>query len=222
MKSIALLIVAYHSQSDLIRLLSTIKYNRNFIVNVYVYHNDKIENYQLPEKPWLKIYQLGGTGNFGFAFANNRLIENVQKNDYYFILNPDIEFNPTSVYELCQSLIDITKPMLAYPILLRSYDEKSNEVIFDSAGIAKTWYGRFYDIASNDKFFVGGMAKFTHSDDVDIVGVCGACMIFNQAGSDLLSKLKFDECFFLYKEDIDLCIRLRDKGVIFINLIRCL
>jgi GT2 family glycosyltransferase len=79
--------------------------------------------------------------------------------------------------------------------------------IFDSTGIIRKWYGRWQDRGQGfeDK------GQFDVSEEV--LAICGAVMFCRcSALMENGHVFAFDPDFFLYKEDIELSLRLRKKG----------
>jgi len=148
-------------------------------------------------------------GNIGFAKANNRGFAGMASGtDFVLFLNPDA-FLTFGFIELAVAFMRENPEIGAVggKILWFDIDHKKPTNIFDSTGIFRTWYGRWYDRGQgkNDR------GQFDKPEDVP--ALCGAvmfCRCSALTGSD--SKNAFDPDFFLYKEDIELCIRLTKKG----------
>jgi len=82
--------------------------------------------------------------------------------------------------------------------------------LVDSAGIRKTWYGRYYDFYKGKKdndLLQLGISEFESL-------ICGAFMFCRRQA--LLKRIKkssiWDEDFFMYKEDIELSLYLKSMG----------
>ena len=80
--------------------------------------------------------------------------------------------------------------------------------VIDSAGISFNHYRQGIDIGQNE------VDEGKYEEDKRVFGVCGAAAVFKK---DALEKIKvsgeyFDNDFFAYKEDIDICWRLNLYG----------
>ncbi|MBI3775690.1 MAG: glycosyltransferase family 2 protein, partial [Gammaproteobacteria bacterium] len=98
---------------------------------------------------------------------------------------------------------------------LLGYDnelQKSTGLI-DSTGVCQTWYGRWYDRWQGKK-----ERPATDHLSPDVLALCGTALFCRR---EALTKLEgispfsvYDASFFMYKEDIDLSIRLRLAGFV--------
>ena len=176
--------------------------------------NSSINNYVSVDELPLKVVNIGK--NIGFAAANNIGIEYARKYnpDYFLIVNPDV-YLPKGWLESILSEIEqkslhdsgiITVPLLSY-----DFGRDRESEIIDSFGIAKRWYGRWYDIAQ-------GVSKTDMDwpdEPYEIEAACGALMLIN---IDVVSALMkkdgyiFEESYFMYKEDIELSLKVKSIG----------
>lgn len=123
--------------------------------------------------------------NLGFGAANNRALSQVQT-PFALLLNPDCEITPQSVQQLLQTAAKWPDTAMVAPQLLQP------------SGQAEVNY-RWPHLLWNSR----GPAI---TDGPACVGfVCGAAMLLRMSAFG--SKF-FDERFFLYYEDDDLCTRL--------------
>ena len=142
-----------------------------------------------------KFNYLFDTSNQGFGAAHNIAINhvnNTNKFDIVWMLNTDLEPN-------VNCLSSIKKYILAseYNIIGSVIFEKEN-VIYGTVGMATfRGYGR-------------PSAKEFKKDVIEVDAVSGASMFFK---ASILKELKFDENFFMYVEENDLCYRFGRQGV---------
>jgi GT2 family glycosyltransferase len=127
--------------------------------------------------------------NLGFGAANNRGVACV-RTPYALLLNPDCIITPAAITGLWQAAQVDARVGLVGPQLMR--DAQHPEVNYRMGLL--DWPGR-------------GPAA---SGPVCVGFVCGAVMLLRV--SAFLSIQGFDERFFLYYEDDDLCWRLRQSG----------
>ncbi len=95
--------------------------------------------------------------------------------------------------------------------LLLGYSNQRHEPtgLIDSAGINQTWYGRWFDRDQRRP------VKASYSYD-EPEALCATAMLCRAEALAALSSDgvggPYDTSFFMYKEDIDLSLRLRDRG----------
>jgi GT2 family glycosyltransferase len=142
--------------------------------------------------PWVNVLALDR--NYGFARANNICAENAA-GEYIVFLNNDTEVTPDWLGELLDTMEkDKNVGIAGSKILLLDTPDKIN-----SAGANITFFGGGYDIGFRDD----------DSEKYNIAGdrgcVCAATMIVRR--DEFLSFGGFDEDYFMYVEDVDLCWR---------------
>jgi len=149
--------------------------------------------------------------NIGFAGANNIGFAHVREwADYVVFLNPDTFLDADFIEQALVSFQELPKigivtgRMLGFDINLMRPTGR-----IDSTGILRTWYGRWFDRGQGEK------DQGQYCDEEDIPAACGALMFCRQTAlseAALAGGSVFDPDFFLYKEDIELCLRLRNRG----------
>jgi len=145
--------------------------------------------------------------NRGYAGGANRVLsralERSGPTDYCLVLNPDIELDPEFSSRLIQAMSERPNVAIAGGKLLRP-----GRRTIDSAGIRFPRHGRPRDRASEEE----DRGQFDLSEFVDAAS--GAAMMIRVESLDDLTIENeiFDESFFAYHEDTDLCWRARRLG----------
>lgn len=204
-KDIAIQIVNYNTINylssllpDIIRDLSDsfLHYEINIIDNN---SNDDltglIEKYRN-----INIHVLRSDKNVGFGAAHN-LLSNGTKATYLLILNPDIRFiqdnTIVGLYNIISSHPDIK---IAGPQLITKQ------------GQAQEWdHGELEGILANVALYAGASYWRKRNNRTEVAWVSGACFMIEKQAFNAIGG--FDPNFFLYKEEEDLCWRLRQKGL---------
>ena len=121
--------------------------------------------------------------NIGMGSANNKGIK-ICKTDFVFVINPDVRFESDSI----KKLIEFSKHKNDYAILapISNQIEYPNYIIKNKSIV-------------NDKL-----------DYLDVDTVDGFAMLINK--KKFKDNLYFDENFFLYLENDDLCLRKKNEG----------
>lgn len=153
-------------------------------------------------------YEVHLKDNIGFAAANNFGLKHIADADKYVcLMNPDTFLEPESF----KRSVEIVSGRPGVAVLtgrLKGFDLNSGRPngLLDSTGIFRTWYGRWYDrgqgLKNDDKYLI----------EEEVPAVCGAFMFCKVEALSKNTPDVFDESFFMYKEDIDLCLRLRKQG----------
>lgn len=145
--------------------------------------------------------------NLGYAGGSNlvidRLLATHENVDYCLLLNPDVELDPDFARRLIGAIGESPDIAIASGKLLRP-DRRT----LDSAGIVFPRHRRPRDRGSEQP----DRGAFDRRECVQ--GASGAAMLLRTAAIDDLriEGELFDESFFLYHEDTDLCWRARNLG----------
>lgn len=202
MASYAVGIVNYRAYADLDRCLTsatrqTLKPEAVFVVDV---EPDTVESDRLQRLHLETSWRL--TGSQGFAAGANGILESTRESnckvDFVLILNPDVELSESFGERLVREMERHPSAGIATGKLLRPDGR-----IIDSAGITLPAHRRPRDRGSEDV----DRGQFDQTGFV--FGASGAAlMLRSSALEDLqIDGEVFDEDFFLYFEDTDLCWR---------------
>lgn len=152
--------------------------------------------------------------NVGFSKGNNLGVSHINnKSKYILFLNPDAFVSDNllnKIYKKMESQ-EFQDVAICSPILLGYSVALSRPTgLIDSAGIRRTWYGRYYDFYKGKA--VNELLNLGKSEFESLI--CGAFMFCRKKA--LLERVKkssiWDEEFFMYKEDIELSLYLKFKG----------
>ena len=153
--------------------------------------------------------------NIGFVDANNIVMNLDWDGDFFLLLNPDamIEGKELDLFLKEVSYIKSERSDIAvYSVPLIKYDIKrmSPMTIYDSMGIKCNLYGRWIDICQGKKI------KKWNADIISTEAICGAFMLIDRRKLYSINKINekfgFDPNLKMYKEDIELCMRLKKYG----------
>lgn len=147
--------------------------------------------------------------NIGFCKANNLAYSKI-KNEikYVLFLNPDIYFKKNIIKELVDCLNNNPDIFAVTPQLLRFSIENGQIYLadeIDSSGIISTFHGKYYDV--NEAYKTQNYLEFPEA-------ICGAFMLCKREILDEITENHqvFLEKFYMYKEDIELCLRAAKNG----------
>jgi len=201
-------VVAYNSRAQLRAAVSPLVELRD--VNVIVVDNDSPDR-SVEAVADLPISAIRNPANLGFAKACN-LGWRSGRAPYVLFLNPDAQIDRTSLVRMQLTLSDHTVGLVAP----RTVDVHGSLVHSQRCfvGTASLWAQTFFLhrlLPSTQR--VDGIVR--NRDCYERVGspdwVSGACMLVKR--SVLEATGGFDERFFMYCEDMDLCRRIRDMGL---------
>ena len=191
LNNLTIVLVLFRSTKEVLKLLNEIKNFRILIVD-----NGGNKEILLKIKSLnLNIDILGKNKNLGYGKAINLAYQYI-KTPYFFILNPDLLITYENIQKLYNTIILDKNCAIAAPITKPDFD----------------FYGTFPEkenIKKNN--FQQRISKRLY--DADIEGLCcvdvvkGCAMLIN---SNLFNKVgKFNEKYFLFYEEIDLCKKIK-------------
>jgi GT2 family glycosyltransferase len=149
----------------------------------------------IPRLRWIPLFS-----NRGTATAFNRGLAEARQTPFVFLLNNDAELEDDCLLRLVQALEENPGYSVAVPKLL----QWSDPARLDGAG---------------DEVLLGGGAYRVGRGDLDgsrydkaepVLSACGAAALFRRSLFDDVGE--FDEDFFAYREDVDLCLRAQLRG----------
>lgn len=207
--SVSAIIVSHNSENVLSRCFDSLRQQTYHLEQIILVDSGSNDRRYLKEYKDIQNVTVIETENLGFAKANNRgFARRPQDTDFILFLNPDAFLSPLFIeqavgYMLANPQVGIVSGKLMWFDLERAIPT----TIFDSTGVFRKWYGRWYD---------RGQGQEDHGqfdDPAEVPAICGAvmfcrCCSLLEHDSDTI----FDPDFFLYKEDIELSLRLRKKG----------
>jgi len=152
--------------------------------------------------------------DIGFCKGNNIGMSKIPRHcDYVFLLNPDAFLTPRFVEEAMAFMEDpanrqcgaLTGTVLGYDV-----EAGAAKGAYDSTGVFRSWYGRWYDRDQGSSYQSG-----RYRQPEVIPAICGAVFFCRKKALEsvlIREREILDNTFYMYKEDIDLSIRLQRKG----------
>ena len=210
MARIAVIVVTHNSEPYLDRCLRAVRAQAGEPHLTVVDSGSASTTYLEVIEAWGQI-RLIRTGNIGFARANNLgYIGCPEEAEFIVFLNPDA-FVGEGLFARAMEIMAarplvgcLTGRLLGYDIAL---DRPTG--LIDSAGVFRRWYGRWYDRGQ------GELDQGQYDAEEGVPAGCGALLFCRRAALEqviLAGCSVFDPGFFLYKEDIELSLRLRAGG----------
>jgi GT2 family glycosyltransferase len=204
----SVIIVTHNSQDALPLCLDALRSQVGCSLSVIVVDSGSEDPGYLRKLKEKYEFTLIETTNIGFSKANNIGFRAVSDDCRMVVFqNPDTLL-PESYLLKAFTLLEEEPEAAVISGILAGYDlvaRKPTQQI-DSTGIFRRWYGRWYD---RDQ---GSLISVTRRQKQFLPAVCGALFACRMEALRGLGNYIFDPDFFLYKEDIELSIRLRKKG----------
>jgi len=212
MSSITAIIVTHNSQRVLPDCLAALA-RQSVPVESIVVDSGSVDTAYLKKNADNQSVTVLYTDNVGFARANNIAYGQLHpESDYVLFLNPDAFLDDLALAEavkVMESPGNTTIGCLTGRLL--AFDGKAGRATgcLDSTGIFRKWFGRWYDRGQGEQ----DLGQYLAVEDVP--AACGAFMFCRKTVLDDISLSRnevFDPDFFLYKEDIELSLRIRRAG----------
>lgn len=180
---------------------------------VVIVDNASKDNIQELIKKYKNLSVIKQDKNNGFGYSHNRAFQSVEAR-YYFLLNPDTEF-PAGRNFLRRFVdfmdnnpkIGLAGPKIYYPDGSLQYScyrfPTFFQPIFSRTSLGRTLMGQ----KATENYL---MKDFDHNSTIPVDWVMGSAMFFRRDAYKEIGG--FDERFFMYAEDSDLCRRLWEAG----------
>lgn len=205
------IIIVNYNVTQLLRncLLSIQKYMEDIDYEVIVIDNASTDSSWrdlIPEFP--KIRFISSPVNEGFAKANNKAVQ-LARGEYLLILNPDTEIEGYYIQEVL-AFADSKENFGCLGV--RMHDAKGNflpESKRSVPDIFNSFEKLFINFRNNDSksYYRNDISEFENAEVEVITGAF--CLIKKEVYEKIGG---FDEMYFMYGEDIDLCYTLLNNG----------
>lgn len=207
-ESVYIIIVTHDSSDVLSTCLARLDRQTFPITSIIVVDSGSADTHYLQDLEQRENLKLVLIDNVGFAKANNFGFREIPDQEgVVLVINPDTFLPDDYISQAIEILTENSSAAIVSGKLL-GFDNKLGKPTgkIDSTGIFRKWYGRWYDrgIGEDDSDKYCLVEKIT--------AVCGALMVCRLAAFYRYNGEIFDADFFLYKEDIELSIRLRRDG----------
>jgi GT2 family glycosyltransferase len=207
MPNISISIIAYNTDKILIRNAIESCVNSLFKVDIYLVDNSLNEKYSYFKNDKRVIYLK--TENKGFGAGHNFAIKKMdllKRYNYHLVLNPDISFEKHVIRNLFEYMEKYNDVGVIMPRILNT--DKSLQ-------FARRLLPSFLNVILKRSFLK--LSRYTNYEmhniepktPVEIIGLCGCFLFFRTKA--LKSVGLFDENYFMYFEDYDLCRRISIK-----------
>lgn len=204
-------IVSYRSRDMLCATLESVRrHSSSGGTSIWVVDNDSRDGTAelIPARfPEVRFIRAGH--NLGFARANNVAIRRGAA-PFVLALNPDTELTGGALDRMLDVLASHPEVAMVGPALLRldgRFDHAARRAFPTIVGALGHFsgLGRFPGAT-------GRLAQYRAPDVVDgpVDAVNGACMLMRRSALEQVGL--FDEGYWMYMEDLDLCYRLRQAG----------
>lgn len=212
---LSIIIVNYYNKDKLLNCLASLNLLGMFSYEIIVVNNSPADDLndlsaRYPQVNWLNSPRnlgMGGGNNFGLTRA---------RGEYILILNPDTVVKDDAVATLLNYLKEhpeaaIIGPKLIYPDGSLQYSCARFPGFFMPL-LRRTFLGDYFK-DSRDGF---QMIDFNHEVLAPVDWLMGSCLMFKKEtrlpGGQIWSP-RFDERYFMYFEDTDLCRTAWSKGL---------
>jgi GT2 family glycosyltransferase len=186
---------------DCLKSLANVIYDNYKILIVDNGSNDNSVNMIKNQYPNVEILQL--EKNVGYAAGNNAGFDHIKNSnpDYVIFLNNDTTVDPNFIEPLIKPLIENSDIYQSVPKIFYADYSKT---IWYAGGKVNLWLG----LVSHKGIRKDDNNSFNQLEYTDYATGCCFCMRY-----DDYDKLGgFDTSFPMYSEDVDLSLRIRDKG----------
>jgi N-acetylglucosaminyl-diphospho-decaprenol L-rhamnosyltransferase len=188
---LSIIIVNHNTADMLIRCLHSIRSQSSHSSEVIIVDNASQDNsLEIAEGSLSRLTVIANKRNLGFARANNQALK-ISRGRYTYFLNPDTELKEGVLYAIIEFMKSNPEVGLA------------GTRILNPDGSIQSSVERHYPGERHSRGELSGLKG-------DIAWVSGASMIARR--SVMREVNGFDERFFLYGEDLDLCLAVRNAG----------
>lgn len=206
MAKLSVTIVNFNAGDYLITCLKSLEDAKKEVnLEIFVIDNaSEDDSIEQAKKKFPDVKYILNDKNLGFAKAQNIGLKKITS-EYVLILNPDTQVMPGTL----KYLIDYIDQNLNVGAVSCKLEKEDGSIDWAShRGFPTPWASFLYYFLGNDKLYHLTKKDMTKTHEVDVI--VGAFFLTRKK---ILEKTGlFDEKYFMYAEDIDLCMRIKNAG----------
>lgn len=214
MKDLSIVIVSYNTKELLSQCLESIKNSKTKLTcETFVVDNASDDgSAELVEKEFKWVFLIKNKTNLGFSKANNLALKKI-KSEYVLILNPDTILDIDTISKMHSFMEKNTDISIATCKVIKPDGklDRDSKRSFPTPWKAFTHFSQLSKIFPKTKLFDSYYLGYLSQDKQNDVEACTGAFMFIRF-DDLKKVGFFDENFFFYGEDLDLCYRFRKIG----------
>lgn len=206
MVKLSVVIVNFNAGDFLIQCLNSLERVKNEAdMDIWVVDNASLDgSLEVPKKKYPLVHFLENDQNLGFSKANNLALKKVTC-EYILMLNPDCKIIPQTLKYMLE-FMELNEGVGAASCKVEKGDGTIDWA--SHRGFPTPWASFLYYIFNDDSLYHLRNKGMNKTHDVDAIS--GAFFLTRKS---VLEKVGlFDEDYFLYAEDIDLCFRIKEAG----------
>lgn len=204
MIKVSVVTVTYNCQDFIKDYLTSVLKNLLQDREIIIVDNNSTDNtVKILEKYGKQIKLIKSNKNLGFSGGNNFGVKEA-KGEYLFFLNPDTKMGKSVLEELVKFYEKTPQVGIVGPKLVMA-----NGRTQASVKNLPSWWNGFKEFVLGEK---NAYSEYVPAGNkpVEVESIYGAAMLIKK---DLFERVgEFDEKFFLYYEDTDLCRRVKNAG----------
>ncbi len=213
---ISIIIVSYNVKTFLHHCINSIKNaSPGLNVELFVVDNHSIDGTgEMVQREFPEVHFIGNDQNRGFGKANNQALK-LSRGKYVLFLNPDTLIEENTLKVCFDFMENNNKVGIAGPKILNSDGtlQLACRRSFPSPSIALPKLLGLSNLFPKSKMF--GKYNLTYLDPDESYAVDAVSGSFMFCRANLIHELGgFDEDFFMYGEDLDLCRRVQLKNML--------
>lgn len=210
MRRVSLVIVNYNTEADLRACLSSARHYLPEAEVVVVDNGSRDGSVEMArnEFPWARLVE--NPGNPGYASACNRGLQAATR-PYVFILNSDVVFTSGDLGVVVDYLEGHPEVGALGPLVLNTDGSAQMSCRRFPGMLENAVHGLLGEIWPDNPFTrYYQMKDLSRDEPCEVDWVSGAAMLLRREAAERIGG--FDESYFMYVEDVDICWRLREAG----------
>lgn len=209
---LSIIIVNYNAKAYLKKCIKSIEGTaRNFSYEIIVVDNNSLDgSVEMMREDFSHIKLLANNHNLGFSSANNQGAR-IARGRYLLLLNNDTLVLPGAL----QTMINIMDKNPGIGLLGCRLQNGDGTLQQSFGKPINTFYDFFRKFITNlytnkQNPLIGRFLVWRHSTTKEVAWVKGACMFVRRQA--FFDAEMMDENFFMFFEEVDLCVRIRQLG----------